>query len=88
MARKEPDWLTAAEANALANELTGRGADILEGRVRQNVAEAMRVARIRPEMIYAYVHTGLLVTGATRGGYSREQLRDWEAAVRAYGRAD
>jgi hypothetical protein len=55
--------------------------------VRQNVVEAMRAARIRPAMIYADVHTGLLVTQATRGGYSPEQLPAWEAALREYEKA-
>jgi hypothetical protein len=53
--------------------------------VRQNIAAAMRAAGIRPVMIYAYVHTGMLVTEDTRHGYSAQQLRAWEAIVRGYG---
>jgi hypothetical protein len=87
MPRTEPDWLTATEENALTIELGRRGKNILAGQVRQNVVEAMRAARIRPAMIYAYVHTGLLVIQATRGGYSPEQLRAWEAALREYEKA-
>jgi hypothetical protein len=86
MPRREPDWLTRAEENALAIEL-GRLRSIFPGQVRQNVAEAMRAARIRPVMIYAYVRTGLLVTETTRGGYSGQQLQTWESAVRDYGKA-
>jgi hypothetical protein len=79
---RQPDWLSTAEANALASELSRRVAKIQEGPVRQNIAEAMRVARIRPTMINAYLRTGLLVTEATRDGYSDEELRVWEEAVR------
>jgi hypothetical protein len=84
MSRANPDWLTATEENALTIELGRRGKHILAGQVRQNVAEAMRAARVRPAMIYAYFHTGLLVTEATRHGYSSEQLQAWEAALREY----
>jgi hypothetical protein len=42
-----------------------RGSHIPEGSVRQNISTAMRAAGIRPVMIYAYVHTGLLVTEHT-----------------------
>jgi hypothetical protein len=84
MARRDPDWLTATEENALAIELGRQGRNILKGQLRHNVAEAMRAARVRPALIYAYVHTGLLVTEVTRGGYPPHQLRAWEAAVREY----
>jgi hypothetical protein len=53
--------------------------------VRQNVADAMRAAGIRAAMIYAYAHTGFLITETTRQAFTRDQLRSWEAAVRRYG---
>jgi hypothetical protein len=82
VSRANPNWLTATEEKALAIELARRGYNILAGQVRQTIAEAMRAARVRPAMIYAYFHTGLLVTEATRHGYSSEQLQTWEAALR------
>jgi hypothetical protein len=84
---RQPEYLTRAEANSLDSELSRRGTKILEGRVRENVADAMRVAHIRPALIYAYARTGLLVTETTRSGYSGEQLQAWEAALRTYGKA-
>jgi hypothetical protein len=83
--RKQLDWLTSAEEKALASELGRREAGILEGRVRQNVADAMRAAGTRPAMIYAYVRTGLIVTETTRAAYSAQELHTWESAVRSYG---
>src|SRR5262245_53057382 len=66
-ARPSPNWLTQAEADALVRELDRRGEDISTShRVRALVGDAMRAARIRPAMIYAYLHTGLLITETTR----------------------
>jgi hypothetical protein len=84
---EQPDYLTRAEANALASELDRRGDSIASGRIRQNVAEAMRVAGVRAAMIYAYARTGLLVTGSMQSAFSSEQLQAWRAAVREYRKA-
>ena len=45
----------------------------------------MRAVGVRPAII-AYARTGLLVTPATRRGYSSAQLSAWETAVQDYSR--
>ena len=82
-----PDYLTNIEADALDSEFSRRGSKVFDAPVRQGVVDAMRAARIRPSMMYAYARTGLLITEASQGGYSPAQLASWLAAVRAFGKA-
>jgi hypothetical protein len=46
--------------------------------------QAMRMAGIRPEVIYAHRKTGLIVTADNRDKLSKEAMAEWEAAIDEY----
>jgi hypothetical protein len=50
------------------------------------IVKAMADAGIRPELIYAYRKTGLLVSDENYGKLSPEDREAWEAAIEEYGR--
>jgi hypothetical protein len=58
--------------------------DLDEDKIRNDTAEAMRAAGIRPALIYAYEETGLLVTEQNRNLIPDVELREFDAKVREY----
>jgi hypothetical protein len=58
--------------------------DLDEDKVREDTAEAMRVAGISPALIYAYEETGLIVTQENRSLIPDAELREFDAKVREY----
>jgi hypothetical protein len=46
--------------------------------------QAMRMAGIRPEVIYAHRKTGLIVTADNRDKLSKEAMAEWKAAIDEY----
>jgi hypothetical protein len=46
--------------------------------------QAMRMAGIRPEVIYAHRKTGLIVTADNRDKLSKEAVAEWETAIDEY----
>jgi hypothetical protein len=51
---------------------------------RRDVPAAMRSADIKPEFVYAYERTGLLVTLDNRHLFSAADLDEWDDAVAEY----
>ena len=58
--------------------------DLDEDKLRQDTANAMRAAGIRPALIYAYEETGLIVTQENRRLIPENDLREFDAKVREY----
>jgi len=58
--------------------------DLDEDKLRDDTANAMRAAGIRPALIYAYEETGLIVTEENRRLIPDIELREFEAKVREY----
>ncbi len=83
MAEVPQDCLSTAEAEALILELARHG-ESLWANAADRIIEAMRVVGVRPAMIHAYIRTGLLITEGTRDGYTDEELRAWDQALREY----
>ncbi len=48
------------------------------------VAQMMRKAGLRPELIYAFEKTGRLVTESNLDVLSEEELKEWEGAIDEY----
>ncbi len=48
------------------------------------VAQTMRKAGLRPELIYAFEKTGRLVTESNRHDLTKEELQEWEGAIDEY----
>jgi hypothetical protein len=53
-------------------------------RIDNAMIEAMERAGIRPELIYAYRKTGLIVTTDNRHRVSSEDMAAWDAAMKEY----
>jgi len=51
---------------------------------QEETEKAMSEAGIRPEIIYAYRKTGLIVTQENYGKLPADALAEWEAAVKEY----
>lgn len=58
--------------------------DLDEDKLRDDTANAMRAAGIRPALIYAYEETGLIVTEENRRLIPENDLREFDAKVREY----
>jgi hypothetical protein len=58
--------------------------DLDEDKLRDDTANAMRAAGIRPAMIYAYEETGLIVTQENRRLIPENDLREFDTKVREY----
>ena len=58
--------------------------DLDEDKLRDDTANAMRAAGIRPALIYAYEETGLIVTQENRRLIPDLELREFDAKVREY----
>ena len=74
---------------ALLRELLSQGDERLlsddeVAKVRAATVEAMRAAGVRPELIYAYERTGLIVTRENRKLMSAADLDEWEDAIAEY----
>ena len=54
------------------------------GETRQDVADAMRRAKMRPELVYAYEKTGTLVTAMNRASLPAATVATWDAAAQEY----
>jgi nitrogen regulatory protein PII-like uncharacterized protein len=52
--------------------------------VRLQIVNAMSVAGIAPEYIYAYQKTGLMPTTANQHLLSKVDLEEWDAAIADY----
>ena len=48
------------------------------------VAQTMRKAGLRPELIYAFEKTGRLVTESNLAALSEEEIKEWEEAIDEY----
>ena len=48
------------------------------------VAQTMRKAGLRPELIYAFEKTGRLVTESNLDALSEEEIKEWEEAIDEY----
>jgi hypothetical protein len=46
--------------------------------------EAMVKAEIRPELIYAYAKTGLIVSEMNKDQFSEDELAEYEASIEEY----
>ena len=51
---------------------------------RRQIAEVMAKTGADPAVIYAFVKTGLIVTGANQDQLSLADRGDWEAAIREH----
>ena len=58
--------------------------DLDEDKLRDDTANAMRAAGIRPALIYAYEETGLIVTQENRQLIPETDLREFDDKVREY----
>ena len=48
------------------------------------IAQTMRRAGLRPELIHAFEKTGRLVTESNRHNLTKEELKEWEGAIDEY----
>ena len=63
-------------------------AHLLPPHIEAMVVRDMQDLGLDPEFIYAFQHTGLLVTDATIDGYSDAELVTWQAALDRYRRLE
>ena len=54
------------------------------GETRHDIANSMRRAKMRPECVYAYEKTGILVTTMNRDALPAATVAEWDAAVKEY----
>lgn len=52
--------------------------------IRRLVVDAMVQAGTKPEVVYAFSKTGLIVTDMNQDNLSLEQLAEWDAAIAEY----
>lgn len=52
--------------------------------VTELIAEDMRASGARPEVVYAFEKTGLVITNENEAQVTAEELRAWDAAIEEY----
>ena len=55
-------------------------------RAEAEVAAAMKAAGVAPDLIHAFVRTGMIVTEDNLDVWSKEDLAEWDAAIEEYRR--
>ena len=58
------------------------------GALESDVLEAMKRANIPPEIIFAYLKTGLLLSEENAASYSPDVRAEWQAAIDEYFRLE
>ncbi len=78
----------AAKAEQGARMQLTRVGQPLPSQIEAMVVRDMEDLGIDPALVYAFQHTGMLVTDATIDGYSDAQLASWQEAVDRYRRLE
>lgn len=82
---RAPDGAQAELGATMQSASTGVGHP-LPSHIEAMVVRDMEDLGVDPAFVYAFQHTGLLVTDATLDGYSDSQLASWQGAVNRYRR--
>jgi hypothetical protein len=60
--------------------------NVLPPQLEAMIVADMEELGVDPALVYAFQHTGFLVTDATMDGYTDQELQVWQAAVDRYHR--
>ncbi|MDH3500614.1 MAG: hypothetical protein OEM97_10855, partial [Acidimicrobiia bacterium] len=78
----------SVEMGASMNSAPFEVGQSISPQVESMVVRDMEDLGVEPAFIYAFQHTGLLVTDATIDGYSDQELMTWQLALDRYRRLD
>ena len=78
------EWEIGLEHPAFVDSYSVRSETFEMDDLQREMVALMQKAEIRPELIYAYLTTGLLVTEENYEKLTPEDRRAWDCAIREY----